>query len=263
MTWKVLNQDPDLSNIRQFKLFDDFVDFEETHPWTTIQTDTNASVAIDADGVGGIMTFLAGTDDNVEGTIYSTNEIFKFVDNQHNISIARINLTEATTGASSFMFGQSNAIAANMIQDSEAGPAIGKQGAVFFKPGLDQTLFVASAGSAAGFHATSTTRNYDATDIEIGTAPNTGNQTFLIYEEPHSSTEKRITYFHDPDGGQNWRQVKDSNGNLIKHIQTIADASQTELALFVALKNSSASETQQLDLDYLGGWQIRPLTLES
>jgi hypothetical protein len=63
----------------QVELFDDFLWYLSPHLWTSLVTDTNSAVAIDADGVGGQITVFTGDGtDNNEAALATTNELFLF-----------------------------------------------------------------------------------------------------------------------------------------------------------------------------------------
>lgn len=260
---KVLNQEPFLQNIRQFGIEDDFTDgylAANDRKWTDIASDTGASVAIDPDGIGGIITMLAGTADNGECYLHSTNEIFKFADDKPLMMVARFKITQGGTNQAAWIFGVIDTPAGNDIQDDEDGVRATYHGAVFFKNSGGADLEVESTSSASTAQTTTTT--------EVD--PGTGYEGYMILVEPVSDTDKRVTFWHDDEsttsatsqqtpGGQNWKQLKDTNGNLIKHTITLATpaAATGEMALEIGIKNSSAGGTQQLDVDYLGCWQLR------
>jgi len=248
MATKVLADEPALLNIRQFGVFDDFIDFVDGTVWLKTSADTGAAVAIDADGVGGIVTLSAGTADNGEAYL-ETNELFKFAADKPLQAIARIKLTTVSANAAAFAFGLIDAPGADTIQDDEAGPAATYHGAMFFKNSGAATLAVEATA------ASSVAQTVTTTDISVGT----GYESYMIHVEAVSATDKRVTYYHDPDGGYNWKQCKDTNGLLIKHIITLSDpaAGTGEMGLFFGIKNSSAGEAQTLDVDYGGCWQIR------
>lgn len=247
---KLLNMEPALQNIRQFGIFDDFVHYDtDDFRWTGIEDDTASSVAIDADGIGGIVTLTAGTLDNDEAYLHTTNEIFKFQNDKPLVAVARLKVTEGGTNQASFMFGLADAVAANHIQD-DGTPVASHHGAFFFKQDGEADLKVESLADAANSHTTTTT--------EVD--PDSGDwESYKIEVEPVSDTDKRVTFWHDSEGGQNWKQLKDTNGNLIKHTISLAtpSAGTGELSLFVGIKNSSANGTQTMDVDYLGAWQLR------
>jgi hypothetical protein len=247
---KVLNRIPELDNIRQFGVFDDFCGATLTNSmWTTTIADTAAAAAYDADGVGGVLTLSAGTSDNGEAYI-ETNELFKFAVDKPLIAVARLKFTPVSADAGAIIFGLSDAPGANSIQDDEAGPDATYHGAFIFKNSGAATLSVECTGSAAGTQQTATTGS---------SMVSASWESFMIVVEPVSATDKRVTYYHDPNGGQAWKQLKDTNGQLIQHTVSLTDqgAGTGEMALMAGIKNASAGEAQTLDIDYIGCWQLR------
>lgn len=245
---KLLNMEPALQNIRQFGIFDDFVERDtDDFLWTDVAT--NASVAIDSDGIGGVVTLSAGTADNGQAYLHTTNEIFKFQNDKPLVAVARVKVTEGGTNQAAFIIGLADGVALNHIKENET-PVDSHHGAFFFKQGGEADLKVESLASASDTHTTTTT--------EVD--PDSGDwESYKIEVEPVSDTDKRVTFWHDSEGGQNWKQLKDTNGNLIKHTISLAtpSAGTGELSLFVGIKNSSANGTQTMDVDYLGAWQLR------
>jgi hypothetical protein len=260
---KVLNAEPDLHNIRQFGIFDDFTGgylAANDRTWTDVASDTGASIAIDPDGIGGIVTMTAGTADNGEAILHSTNEIYKFQSNKPLTAVARFKITQGGTNQAAVLFGLMDAAGTSPIQDNGDGPKATYHGAVFFKNEASADLQVESTSTASTAQTTTTTEVDPGTDYE----------SYMIVVEPVSDTDKRVTFWHDDEsttsptsmqtpGAQNWKQLKDTNGNLIKHTISLATpaAATGEMQLVVAIKNSSAAGTQTIDLDYLGCWQLR------
>jgi hypothetical protein len=260
---KVLNMEPDLQNIRQYGIFDDFTGgylAANDRTWTDVASDTGASIAIDADGLGGIVTMTAGTADNGEAILHSTNEIYKFQSNKPLCAVARFKITQGGTNQAAVLFGVMDAAGTDPIQDDGAGPKATYHGAVFFKNEASADLQVESTA------ATSVTQTTTTTEVD----PGTDYASYMIKVEPVSDTDKRVTFWHDDEatdsptsmltpGAQNWKQLKDTNGNLVKHTISLATpaAATGEMSLVIAVKNSSAGGTQQVDVDYLGCWQLR------
>ena len=92
---KLLTPPEQLREIRQFELFDDFLWHISPHLWTNLAADTNATVAIDADGVGGIVAINTGdATDNNEAALVSTNELFKFAADKPLMAECRLQYSE-------------------------------------------------------------------------------------------------------------------------------------------------------------------------
>jgi len=248
MATKLLNREPIVDNIRQFGLFDDFFDLATGVVWT-VTADPSGAAAIDADAPVGGLIELASTALNDDGVyVLSLEECFKVATDKPLMALMRAKLVATTNeNNAEMMFGFMDGVGASSILDG-GGPAADKYLAVFDKTGGASTLAVKSTSTAAGVYNSSTT------DITA----DQGWSTYMIVVEPLSSTDKRITFYYDPDGGQNFEQCRDSDGNLIQQKWSTADtaAGTGELNLFVGIKNTSA-EVSTLTVDYLGAWQLR------
>jgi hypothetical protein len=139
---------------------------------------------------------------------------------------------------------------ANALVDNEGGPATSNCVVMTMNSGATnaQNLGVVSDSSAIG------TRQASSTEVTI----DANWYSMMITIEPLSATEKRVCFYADEDGGQNWKMLKDANGNLIKHKMTYAEpaASTNSLSLFAGIK-ATGNNNEALTIDYLGAWQTR------
>lgn len=255
MATKLLNREPAMDNIRQFGIFDDFCGFavgntalsSVSSNWI-VTKDTTATVLIDADGVGGVLQMTTNAAVSDEAYI-ETLEVYKVASDKPQMAVMRAKLDCSTANKANAIFGFMDGVAADAIDHTNLAPAASKHLACFYKPDGTDSVRVYSTSSAAGTYTQSTC----ASTIDEDWV------TYLILVEPVSSTDKRITYYMDVDGGQNWKQVKDStSGQLIKHRWTLADTVEAtgELSLMAGVKAGSA-EAQVLSIDYIGAWQLR------
>jgi hypothetical protein len=240
-----------MQNIRQFGVFDDFVDWEAAFIWNEESADTSAAIAHDADGVGGILTLTTGTTDNMECYMYS-NEIFKVATGKPIIAVARLKFDDGgTANAGAVIFGLADVATTdtNIILDDEGGPVAEYHGALIFKNSGAATIAVESTSSASNAQNVTTTENSMADDTW---------ESWMIVIQPLGTNDKRVTFFRDSAGGVNFKQMKDSDGHLIEQKWTLADqsAGTGEMALLVGVKTSSA-EAAVVTVDYMGAWQLR------
>lgn len=246
MATKLLNRENWLNNIRQFTLFDDFLDYADGVNWGS-NAESPGSIAFDADGVGGVLLMTTGASDNNEQYIESVAEAFKVASDKPMFAIMRAKLACVTDNQADMVFGFMDAVGADSITDASA-IAASKHQITILKPDGAATLLVSSTSSASGTYQQSTTEISISEDWE----------TYGILVEPLSSTDKRITFYHDPDGGINLQQLRDANGKPISHRWTLADtaAGTGELSLMAGVKAGSA-EAQVLSIDYIGAIQLR------
>ena len=250
MTEKLLNREPALDNIRQFGVFDDFTSLNTGDLWTTLAT---SATIVATDALNGIVTLTLDNVDNSEGAIKTTNQLFKMKDNLPLVMVARSMINPTTANGAAFSIGFMDGVAAEFIVDDDGAPAGSKFLCCFhMASGASnaQNLGVYCYSSAAG--------TYQSASTEITISDSDWN-SFMIAVEPISSTEKRVSYFFDADGGQNWKKLKDSNGNLITHKITLTDPADDgtgQMNLYAGCKSTSA-EAQTMLVDYLGAWQLR------
>ena len=253
MATKLLNRTPQLDcSLLQFGFFDDFYRFTATQFWTRVTTSAGLGVAeiaaVDADGTGGIMQLSTADADDDEEWIFTTNEIFKVKVDKPILAVARLKLTQSGTNTADMFFGLVDA-AATVPVDGSSALVAGKHGVAFFKPGGVATLSVASTSTAAGWG------NLTVTERSTGT----GWETYVIFIESLSATDKRITFHLDESGGQEWRQLKGAaTERLIRHNWTLTDtaAGTGELSLMLGVKTTDTA-AQLLEIDYAGCWQLR------
>lgn len=235
-------------SIYQFNLFDDFLSYTDTQLWTTIDGDSGASVAIDADGVGGRLLLTTGATDNNEAYNHTTNELFLMANGVSFRAICRLDFTEANTNDANVIFGLANAVAANELVDDGAGPATGKNNSLIYK--VDgETVWRCGSALAAG------TNPANQSDESAGrTNSETSAFQTLMIECRAVGAEMQVTYHVDPRGLAGFRQLKDSNGNLIMDRVTLGTA--TEMQLFVGAKAGGAN-SEVVIVDYMGCSAVR------
>ena len=116
----------------QTALVEDFHGYTDGYIWTKTAGDAGASVAQDADGLGGVILLTTGATDNNEAYLASP-ELFKFLANRPIEFEILLQFSEANTDDANDCAGLMDAVGANSIQDNGAGPKASYSGAVFFK----------------------------------------------------------------------------------------------------------------------------------
>ncbi len=204
----------------QMEIVDHFDTFTDTQRWTVIDGDAGASVAQDADGVGGLMLLTTGATDNNEAYLHTTNELFDVLQNRPIFVQGDITYTEANTDDANVIFGLANAVAANHLVDDGAGPLASYSGAVIFKADGDTVWSFET--SVAGAQTTT------ASTTAAG-----GAQTLSIDIKPTSSTNA------DCFPRINGEPMLDTNGKQIRHSLTYTSV--TEMNAFFGVKAGSAN----------------------
>lgn len=234
---KTLVPSQSVTNLRhQHQLVDDFIGFTDTSLWTETSPDTGATVALDADGIGGVIQLTTGATDNNEAYLES-NEIAKFAASKPIHLEALVQYTEANTDDANILVGLMDAPGADSLLDNGAGPKASYSGAVFFKVDGGTKWNVES--SIAGTQTTT------ETDV---TAGGSAQQRLEIDVYPTSSTSADIVFKIDG------RQCRDSGGTAIKH--TVSIASATEMAIAFGVKAGGAN-SEVLNVDYVAFRQKR------
>ena len=226
-----------LREVRQFEVFDDFVWYISPHLWTALAADASSAVAIDADGVGGVVTISTAATDNNEAALFTTNELFLFAAGKPLIGEARIKFSDVNTDDGNVAFGFADAAGANLLGDDGAGDAINSSGALIFKVKNETTWRAAVEINGTVKETASTT-----------TAGGSAYQTLRIVALPVDGTNLEVTYFCDGE------PLRDSNGKAIKH--TIAYASATEMDFGVYAKTGHATDLV-VSVDYVFAAQLR------
>ncbi len=227
------------------EVFTDFSYYVTADTFTTTATD-GGSAAV-SDGVAGFCKVYPSSAENSEGDneetyLHGTHETFLFADGKPMVFETRVRpLFNTATGINIFC-GLMNAVAANSIQDSGAGPKADYHGFGFFLKDGDATWY---AESSIGTSQTTVDTNITATN-------NTWTE-LRIEVHDRSSTQNELHYFID--GVECGFDVTTSVGNKIAQKVTFADASEMEICLGV--KNGVADDSQWMDVDDVGCRQTR------
>lgn len=231
------------NSFREFVISDDFTNYASAQLWTSLAADAGTSVAA-ADAAGGTVVLTTGATDNNECTVATTKEMFKYAAEKPFFGKARLQYTEANTDDANVAFGFADAAgSANVIVDNGAGMKASYSGAVVFK--VDGGTVWKCQTSIGGTQKT--------TD-SVETAGGASYQTLAILVEPVGATVADVSFHIDPEGGFNFRPMKDANGLAIKHRVTFSGA--TEMNLFIGAKAGSAN-SEVVNVDYLYARGIR------
>jgi hypothetical protein len=227
---KLLEQPEPLKLSRQFGLFDDFTEYTDTQRFTKTTADAGTSVALDADGIGGVLQLSTGATDNNEAYVESTNELFKFAADKPLAFEARLQFTEANVDDANVIVGVMDAPGADTLIDNGGGPKASYSGAVCYK--VDGGTVWNCESSIAGAQQTT------VTPVTAGGA---GYQTLRIEFQPTTSTQGDVRFF-----------INDSL--VASHKITFTSA--TEMAVVLGVKAGSAN-AETLNVDYVGCHQLR------
>jgi len=232
----------------QFELFDHFIENDCLANWNTLETDNNASVALDVDLRGGYVLLTAETDLNEECYLYS-NPIFKWNGDLPMSCQTRFTASHDTANAYSWVFGFVDGAAGfgagDLIADGGLSLLANMDLAVFFKPYNTNKISVVTAQSATGAYKTIQTEQVD---------PTTSGEpaSFRIEVIPRADDHYEVVYFIDKEGALGFQPCTDlSTGKPIK-VPMFYDPAGT-LSVGMGLKNGKASETALVAMDYMGG----------
>jgi hypothetical protein len=226
---KLLELPEPLKLRRQFGIFDDFDTYVTTQRWTTT-ADAGGTLALDADGVGGVLAVTTDGDDNDEAYAELTVEMFKFAADKPLAFEARLQYAEASTDAANILVGVMDAPGADSLVDNGAGPKASYSGAVFFK--VDGATVWNCESSIGSSQVTTTTTK---------TAGGASNQTLRIEFQPLNATEGEVRFFVDDEF-------------VAKHAITFSSA--TEMSIVLGAKAGSIN-VETLNVDYVACYQLR------
>lgn len=246
---------PDFHNgVYQSNFWDDFYELTDTQKWVITDADAGATVT-NPDGVDGRILLTTGATDNNEAYLASTREIWKMQAGCDIEAVCRVSFAEANTDDLNFLFGLMSGVggsadnAGDALVDDGGGPAASKDQLLIWKVDGGTVWKCGSSLAAATNPANTSTESAGQTNSETS-----GFQTLLIKAQSVSSDELRVTYHVDPRGLGGFRQLKDSNGNLIEDTITISGATEMNV-IFGAKAGSANSETPTVD--YVGVFQGR------
>lgn len=215
--------------------------------WTSLAADTNASVSIDADGVGGVVVLNTGDAvDNNEAAVFTTAEAFLMAPGKPIYAEALLQYTEANTNVSNVAFGLADVMGgANTLLDDGGGPAASFYGAMIYK--TDGSTVWRCASSAGTLSSAGTTT------ASVQTAGGSSYQRLGIRIEPISGAfnSSKVSFFLDG------LPLTDSNNRPIAHTVGHGAAATGEMNLGVYAKVGAANNSWTVLVDYIGGWQER------
>jgi hypothetical protein len=228
-----------------FGFVDDFFGLNSAL-WTDVEGDAAGDVAIDADGVGGVVQCTVTTTNNEEA--YTAGlENFKIQAGKPIELTGRLQFTEAATDDANIIFGLMDAWGANQLVDDGVGPKATFDGACFYK--ID--------GGTRWRVRTSNGTAYTDTELNY-TAGQAGYQTLRILIQPGHDGYAEVSYWIDQAGGNALVQCREYGATArepdVKH--RVLLASMTELAVGFGLKNGGAN-SEALNVDYVSCFQAR------
>lgn len=200
-----------------------------------VVTASDGGAAAHSDGAGGVVQLgpsnsVAGAEDEIY--LHQTLETFLFAAGKPLVFEARVKITEANTNQANVFVGLMNAVAANALQDADAGPKSSYSGAGFFKVG-GSTVWQAEASIG-------TTQD---TDTSVGTAATgTWYQLRIEFEPGSGVTDGTVRFYLD--------------GSLVHTATSFDYTSATEMEAVVGVKAGSANE-DLIDVDFVSCWQAR------
>lgn len=228
-----------LLQIDQYGTFSDFVD--DQSDLFFIDTITDSGSAAVGDGVKGIMVLTPSDGtvaDNDEVYLRSANEIFKVADGKPMYGVCYLQFTETAAGVYNAAFGWQNAVGADSIIDDGGGLKVTGDTIAIYKVDGGTVWRCVSCVNGTATVSTSTTSaggaSYQKLEIEV---------------VDFTSTKAKVIFMVDG------LRLKDTDDREIIH--TIAYASATEMNLFAGAKLGAITNNDVLNLDYLGGWQLR------
>lgn len=232
----------------QFGFFEDFLWYISPHQWTSLAADTNATVAIDSDGVGGVVVLGTGDAvDNNEAALKTTNELFLAAPGKPIYFEARIQYTEPTNSVANVAVGLADVWgSANTLLDNGGGPAASFYGAMIYK--VDGETKWRCASSAGTLSSTGTTT------LSLQTAGGADYHNLAIRIEPISGAfnNSKVTFFMDG------LPLLDSTSKPISHVIAHGAAATGEMEVGVYAKSGDGVVNNfQVQVDYVTAYQKR------
>jgi hypothetical protein len=236
-----------LERSKTFGFLDDFEWYVTAHRWTSLVSDTNSSVAVDADLPGGVLVINTGDNtDNNEAAVKSTNEIILPAPGKPWLIESRIQYTEINTDDANVAFGAMDVMGtANTILDNGSNLAASFYGAVIYK--LDGSTAWKCAVSAGTFSSTGSL----ATSAQ--TAGGSSYQTLRIQGLPvNRANVSEVTFYMD-----DLPLTDSSTGKPIILYMTHGAQGTGDLDVGVYAKNGATDNTLTVNVDYIAVAQQR------
>lgn len=230
-----------------FGFFDDFEWYVTAHRWTSLASDTNSSVACDADGPGGVLVINTGDNtDNNEAAIKTTNEIILPAPGKPWCVESRLQFTEINTSAANVAFGAMDVMgSANTILDNGSNLAASFYGAVIYK--LDGETVWRCAVSAGTLSSTGTVA------ISSATAGGSSYQTLRIQGLPVARANvSEVTFYVDEVPLYDATSGKPIILQMTHGAQGTADCD-----VGVYCKDGATNNTLTVNVDYIAAAQKR------
>ena len=228
--------------------FEDFNEGVVTADRWTLVTSNDGAVSLDdtATEAGGAAKIISavndsGTNGDESGILHSTSKAFLFADDKPLVFGARIKFTEAATDDANVFIGVSNVIAAGLMRDGGAGPALTNDAVGFYKVdgGTNWNTHVSFASLPSN-------TQLSAANSLTGVAQGSGGGTDQLLELeclPVTSTEMDINY--KIDGA---------------HVFTESSVTMTDpasMSVVLLIMDGSASSIETLYCDYVYCYQTR------
>ncbi len=216
-----------------------FVNAISTSDWTATLTDTG-TIAV-GDGSNGIATITpsdGSVADNDEAYLASAKALWQFGTNRDIYGRCRLSWTETSATIYNVGFGFMNAVGANTIIDDGGGVKVSGSTLAIYKVDGGAVWKTASACNGVSIVNTSNTPAVGATYYDLE-----------IFCENFDGVTMEASFKVD---GQ---FLKDTNGNIIRHVVPIA--SSALMQLWVGAKLGAATNNDTTLVDYLYGSQSR------
>jgi hypothetical protein len=219
-------------------IFDDFQNDQTDISFVDTITDSGSVLMGDTrKGIAVLTPSDASVGDNDEAYLACPNEVFIFLANKPIFGQCYLQFSEANTDDANVVFGFQNAVGANSLIDDGGGPKVS-----------GSTLAIYKVDGGTVWKCVSSTNGTSTVSTSTTTAGGSSYQELQIILKHHDSTYMEATFKCDG------KWLKDSNDLVIRHLVTIASA--TEMQVFVGVKNGGAN-LETLNVDYIYAHQAR------
>lgn len=244
---KLLRPITDSFSRDEFRLFDDFLSYNDGDLWTKLAADTTATVAHEGPGRSRIKLAVV-TSDNNEAVLATTNELFRYVANKAITAEGLIEYAEGATNVANVAFGFADAMGANLITDNGAGVTATDACLIYKVDGETTWRFHTEINTLANKSGDGSSGAGTAETVSDTTAGGTTPQTLRIELTPRTSAIFEARPFVDGV------QLKTAAGIPIMH--AIALGTSTDMDFGIYLKMGSAT-SETLYADYLYASYVR------
>lgn len=216
-------------------VWSDFVDAQSDLFFIDTVTDSGTIAMGDSQYGVAVFTPSDGTiADNDEAILTSANEVFLFAAGKPMYGRAKLRFAETVATTQNIGFGLMNAGVTDPLGDNGAGPKVS-----------GSTVMIAKVDGGAVWKAVTANNSSSTTSTSTAAAVASTDYILEFFGEDFSSTQMVFTFKVNGD-----YLLDATSGQIIRHLVTVASATEMEVTLAVKLGAGTNNDTMSVDYVY-------------